>query len=161
VPKQDIEVAQRDLDATLHDLKTARQEFGMELAAVEVRTRRAGGGITGTSTDREKPTKLDGSVSWAVFHSQLKVVANHELTSGEKATHLLVVLEGKAAGVLVSQPERHTKTSSLWRVVTETTSWQPPTGTNSKPAPSSMASQHRRLQQLLTSWRNGPLLGYL
>jgi hypothetical protein len=51
-----------------------------------------------------KPSKLDGSASWA-FHRQFEAVADHiTWTSSENTVHLLAVLQGQAAEVPDSVP---------------------------------------------------------
>jgi hypothetical protein len=46
----------------------------MQLAAVEARTKRGGGGNAGTRTDRVKPPKFDRSTPWAPFNHQFESV---------------------------------------------------------------------------------------
>jgi hypothetical protein len=41
-----------------------------QLAALQVKMRRAAGGNAGTNTDKVKPPKFDGSTSWVVFQRQ-------------------------------------------------------------------------------------------
>jgi hypothetical protein len=87
-----------DLEATQRDLET-------HLAALETRTRRAGGSSAGTNADKVKPPKFDGSTSWVVFRRQFDAAAIHnDWTPREKAGHLLSVLQGQAADVLHSVP---------------------------------------------------------
>jgi DNA repair exonuclease SbcCD ATPase subunit len=96
--RQDVEATRRDLEATQRDLET-------HLEDLEARTRRAGGSSAGANADKVKPPKFDGSTSWAVFHRQFDAAAAHnDLTSREKAAHLLSVLQGQAADVLHSVP---------------------------------------------------------
>jgi hypothetical protein len=96
--RQDVEATRRDLEATQRDLET-------HLAALEARTRRAGGGNAGANADKVKPPKFDGSTSWVVFHRQFDSAAIHnDWTPREKAAHLLSVLQGQAADVLHSVP---------------------------------------------------------
>jgi hypothetical protein len=61
--RQDVEATRRDLEATQRDLET-------QLAALQVKTRRAGAGNAGTNTDKVKPPKFDGSTSWVMFQRQ-------------------------------------------------------------------------------------------
>jgi hypothetical protein len=69
---QDIlEATWRDLEATRHELKTW-------MVAVDTQTRHSGGGNAATSTDSVKTLKLDGSMSWVVFHHQLEAKAKTE-----------------------------------------------------------------------------------
>jgi hypothetical protein len=68
------------------NLEAAHRELETWLAAVEGQTRHVGSGNIGTSADRLKPLKFDGSMSSAVFHCQLKAVAGHnKWASSEKA----------------------------------------------------------------------------
>jgi hypothetical protein len=93
-----IEATRQDLEATQRDLET-------QLAALEVRTRRAGGGNAGANADKVKPPKLDGSTSWAVFYRQFEAAAIHnDWTPREKAAHILSVLQGQAADIQHSVP---------------------------------------------------------
>jgi hypothetical protein len=84
---------------------------------MEARATSGGCVIAGTSEDRVKPPKFDGSASWEVFHRQFEAAADHKWTSCEKVAHLLTLLQGQAADGVHSAPaERHTRTSSgLWR----------------------------------------------
>jgi hypothetical protein len=55
----------------------------------------------GTSRDRVKPPKFDGSTSRAVFHHQFRAMDIHnDWTSCEKAMHLLTTLQEQAADIL-------------------------------------------------------------
>jgi hypothetical protein len=75
------------------------------LAALEARTRRAGGSSAGANADKVKPPKFDGSTSWVVFHRQFEAAAIHnDWTQREKSAHLLSILQGQAADVLHSVP---------------------------------------------------------
>ena len=79
-------------------IEATRRELEAQLAAVDVRSRRAGGGGQGAHSTTVKPQKFDGSTSWAVFHRQFEAAAvQNNWTSNEKAAHLLSVLQGKAA----------------------------------------------------------------
>jgi hypothetical protein len=49
--------------------------------------------IGGTSADRVKPSKFDGSTSWAVFRLQFEAAVDHKWTSCEKEANLLAVLQ--------------------------------------------------------------------
>jgi uncharacterized protein YfcZ (UPF0381/DUF406 family) len=96
--RQDFEATRRDLEATQRDLET-------QMAALEERTRRAGGSSAGTNADKVKPPKFDGSTSWVVFQRQFVAASIHnDWTPREKAAHLLSVLQGQAADVLRSVP---------------------------------------------------------
>jgi hypothetical protein len=96
--RQDVEATRRDLEATQRDLET-------QLAALQVKTRRAGGSSAGTNADKVKPPKFDGSTSWIVFQRQFGAAAIHnDWTPGEKSAHLLSVLQGQAAHILHSIP---------------------------------------------------------
>jgi hypothetical protein len=87
------------------NIEATRQDFETQLAALEARTRRAGGGSTGANADKVKPPKFDRSTSWVVFHRQFVAAAIHNVwTPREKAAHLLSVLQGQAADVLHSVP---------------------------------------------------------
>jgi hypothetical protein len=91
--RQDVEATRRELEATQRDLET-------QLAALEARTRRAGGGSAGANADKVKPPTFDGSTSWVVFHRQFEAAAIHnDWTPREKAAHLSV-LQGQAADLL-------------------------------------------------------------
>jgi hypothetical protein len=61
----------RNIEATRQDLET-------HLAALEARTRRAGGGNAGANADKVKPPKFYGSTSWVVFHRQFEAAALHK-----------------------------------------------------------------------------------
>jgi DNA repair exonuclease SbcCD ATPase subunit len=79
--RQAVEATRRDLEATQRDLET-------HLAALEARTRRAGGSSAGANTDKVKPPKFDGSTSWVVFQRQFEAAAIHnDWTPREKAAH--------------------------------------------------------------------------
>jgi hypothetical protein len=87
------------------NIEATRQDFETQIAALEVRTRRAGGGNAGANADKVKPPKFDGFTSWVVFHRQFDDAAiNMDWTPRQKATHLLSVLQGQAADVLHSVP---------------------------------------------------------
>jgi hypothetical protein len=75
--RQDVEATRRDLEATRHDLEDTRRDLETQLAAVETRTRRAGGGNKGANADKAKPPRFDGSTSWAVSYRQLEAAAIH------------------------------------------------------------------------------------
>lgn len=92
--RRNIGVARQDiLEATRRDLKATLREFKSELAALQTRTARVGGMIGGTSADRVKPSKFDGSTSWAVFRLQFEAAVDHKWTSCEKEANLLAVLQ--------------------------------------------------------------------
>jgi regulator of PEP synthase PpsR (kinase-PPPase family) len=76
----EMQVTQQDTEATRHNLKATHQEFKTQLVAVDSRTRHGGDGNAGTNTDKVKPLKFHGSMSWVVFHHQFEVVANHKWT---------------------------------------------------------------------------------
>jgi hypothetical protein len=96
--RQDVETTRRDLEATQRDLET-------QMAALEARTKRAGGGSAGANVDKVKPPKFDGSTSWVVFHRQFDAAAIHnDWTPREKAAHLLSVLQSQAADILHRVP---------------------------------------------------------
>jgi hypothetical protein len=123
-------------------------------------TTRGGGGNTGTSTDRVKPLKFDGSASLAVFHRQFEAAADHKkFTSKEKAAYLIAVLQRQAADVLQCPSRigvwghRRGSEAPLWRQPAE--SGLP--GATQKPESSWSASHFKRLQQPSTSWHTGPL----
>jgi hypothetical protein len=50
------------------------------------------------------PPKCDGSVSWTVFHRQFEALADQEGWAGREVTHLLAILQGQAADILLSAP---------------------------------------------------------
>jgi hypothetical protein len=75
------------------------------LAALEARTGRAVGSSAGVNADKVKPPKFDRSTSWVVFHRRFEAAATYNVcTTGEKAAHLLTVLQVQAADVLHSVP---------------------------------------------------------
>jgi hypothetical protein len=85
---------------TQHDLEATSREFETQMAVAEARMRCRGGSKAGTSTDRVKPLKFDGSTSREVFHHQFRAMANHnDWTSCERAMHLFTILQGQAANV--------------------------------------------------------------
>jgi predicted phage gp36 major capsid-like protein len=106
VARQDMEVTRDILKATPHDLEATRREFESQLAAVEARTTRGGGGNVGTRAERVKPLKFDGSASWAVFryHSMPRPI-----TSGHRARRTLIYSpysrEKLLTPYILSQPE--------------------------------------------------------
>jgi len=55
--------------------RSLREEFEAQLAAVEARSRRAGGSGPAASTTTVKPPKFDSATSWAVFHRQFEAAA--------------------------------------------------------------------------------------
>jgi hypothetical protein len=60
-----------------------------------------GGVVACNSAERVKPTKLDGSASWAVFHRKFEAAADHnKWKSCEKSEHLLAVLHEQGSEVL-------------------------------------------------------------
>jgi len=86
-------------------IEATRRELEAQLAAVDVRSRRAGGGGQGAHSTTVKPPKFDGATFWAVFHRQFEAAAvQNNWTSNEKAAHLLSVLQGKAADILHTVP---------------------------------------------------------
>jgi len=89
--------------------RSLREKFEAQLAAVEARSRRAGGGGPGAGTTTVKPPKFEGATSWAVFHRQFEAAAvqNNWMLS-EKAAHLLSVLHDKAADILHTVPAKAT-----------------------------------------------------
>jgi hypothetical protein len=101
-----VEQQTRNLREDLsRNIEATRQDFETQLAALEARTRLAGGSSAGANTDKIKPPKFDGSISWVVFHRQFDAAAIHNnLTPRKKAVHLLSVLQGQAADVLHSVP---------------------------------------------------------
>jgi hypothetical protein len=97
--RPDIGVAQRDVT------QPGSCTFGVEmwLVAMEGKKRRGGSGNAGTSADRVRPPKFDGSTSWTAFHCQFEAVASHnKWTSCEKAMHLLAILQRQVANILHS-----------------------------------------------------------
>jgi len=50
-----------------------------QLAVVEARTRRAGGGDPRTNNTTMKAPKFDGATSWAVYHRQSDAAAAHQM----------------------------------------------------------------------------------
>jgi hypothetical protein len=101
-----VEQQTRNLRENLvRNIEATRQDFETQLAALEARTRRAGGSSAGVNDDKVKPPKFDGSTSWVVLHRQFDAAATHnDWTPREKAAHLLSVLQGQAADVLHSVP---------------------------------------------------------
>lgn len=70
-------------------------------------------GKVGTSAGQLKPSKLDGTTSWAVCQRQFKVEADHnDWIPSEKAVQLLSVLKRQDTDVLVSLPKLRTRKSS-------------------------------------------------
>ena len=64
-----------------------------------------GGGGQGAHSTTVKAPKFDGATFWAVFHRQFEVAAvQSNWTSNERAAHLLIVLQGKAADILHTVP---------------------------------------------------------
>jgi hypothetical protein len=73
-----VEQQSRNLREELSkNIEATRQDFETQLAALESRTGRAGGGSAGANADKVKPPKFDGSTSWVVFHCQFEAEANH------------------------------------------------------------------------------------
>jgi hypothetical protein len=102
---RNIEATRQDVEATRRNLEATQRDLGVQLAALQDRTRRAGGSSAGTNADKVKPPKFDGSTSWVVFQRQFEAAAVHNVwTPGEKAAHLLSVLQGQAAQILHSVP---------------------------------------------------------
>ena len=86
-------------------IETTRRELEAQLAAVDVPSRRVGGGGPGTHSTTVKPPKSDGATTWAVFHRYFESAAvQNNWTSNENAAHLLSVLQGKAADILHTVP---------------------------------------------------------
>jgi hypothetical protein len=76
---------------------------------VEARTRRADGCDLWANNTTEKPPKIDGATSWAVYHLQFEAAAvQNNWTPNEKAAHLLSVLQGEAAGSVHTVPAEAT-----------------------------------------------------
>jgi len=50
--------------------RNLREEFEAQIAAVEARSRHAGGGGPGARIAIVKLPKFDGATSWTVFHGQ-------------------------------------------------------------------------------------------
>jgi hypothetical protein len=92
-------VVRQEIETTRRDLEVTWREFESQLAAVEAWKRRGSGNV-GTSSDRLKPQKFDGSQSWAVFHRQFEAAADDKWKSCKKAAHLLAVLQGQVSDVL-------------------------------------------------------------
>jgi hypothetical protein len=85
------------------------RELEAQLAAVEARIRRAGGGGPRAHTTRVRQPKFDGATSWAVFHRQFETLAvQNNWMPNEKAAHLLSVLQGKAADIFHTVPAKAT-----------------------------------------------------
>jgi hypothetical protein len=102
---RNIEATSQNVEAMRHDLEETRRDLETQQAALEARTRRAGGGNAGANADKVKPSQFDGSTSWAVFHRQFEAAAIHnDWTPREKTAHLLRVLQGQAADILHSVP---------------------------------------------------------
>jgi hypothetical protein len=109
----------RNIEVT-RDLET-------QLVALQVQTRHADGSSAGTNADKVKHPKFDGSTSWVVFQRQFDAAAIHnDWTPGEKANHLLSVLQGRAAHILHSIPAEASYEDIVGRCETdsETTSWR-------------------------------------
>jgi hypothetical protein len=69
-----VEQQTRNLREDLsRNIKATRQDFETQLAALEARTKRAGGGSAGANADKVKAPKFDGSTSWVVFIVSLKL----------------------------------------------------------------------------------------
>jgi hypothetical protein len=87
------------------DIEDTRREFETQLAAVETRTRRAGGSGPGANTSTAKPRKFEGVTSWTVFHRQFDAATvQNNWTPNEKVSYLLSVLQGQAANILHTVP---------------------------------------------------------
>jgi DNA repair exonuclease SbcCD ATPase subunit len=81
--------------------RNLREEFEAQLAALDARSRRAGGGGAGANSTTVKPPKFVGETSWTVFHRQLEAEAvKNNWTPNEKAAHLLSELQRKSADIL-------------------------------------------------------------
>jgi hypothetical protein len=72
---KNIEATRQDVEATRRDLEATQRDLGMQLAALQVQMRRAGGSSAGTNADKVKPPKFDGSTSWIVFQRQFDAAA--------------------------------------------------------------------------------------
>jgi hypothetical protein len=78
---QDVEVTRRNLEDT-------RRDFEAQLAAVEARTKHAGGGSAGANADKAKPLKIDSSTCWPVLHHQFKLLLS--ITTGRRERSVLI-----------------------------------------------------------------------
>jgi hypothetical protein len=102
---RNIEATRQDVEATRRDLEATQRDLATQLADLQVQTRREGGSSAGTNADKVKPPKFDGSTSWVVLQRQFEAAAIHnDWTPGEKAAHLLNVLQGQTAHILHSIP---------------------------------------------------------
>jgi hypothetical protein len=82
---RNFEATRQDVEATRRNLEATQQDLGTQLAALQVQTRRAVGSSAGTSADKVKPPKFDGSTSWIVFQRQFDAAATHnDWAPGEK-----------------------------------------------------------------------------
>jgi hypothetical protein len=91
------------------DTEATRRELKAKLAAVETRTRRAGGSGPGTKMSTVKPPKFDGTTSWAVFYRQFEAASVlNNWQPNEKAPHHLSVLQGQAADIVRTVPAKAT-----------------------------------------------------
>jgi hypothetical protein len=86
------------------NIEATRRGFETHLDDLEARTIRAGGNSAGANADRVKPPTFDGSTSWVVFRQFAAAAVHNDWTPGEKAAHLLSVLQGQAAHILHSVP---------------------------------------------------------
>jgi hypothetical protein len=87
------------------DIEATRREHEAQLAVVEARNRREGGGYPGANITTVKPPKFDGATSWAVYHRHFEAAAiQNKWTPNEKAAHLLSVLQGQAADFVHTMP---------------------------------------------------------
>jgi hypothetical protein len=79
----------------------------MRLVTVEARTRRGSGGNVGTSVG-----KIEPPASWILVLGSIPppVCGRGKSRTRDMAVHLLAELQEQDADILVSQPERHTKT---------------------------------------------------
>jgi hypothetical protein len=108
---------------------------------------------------------IDGSMSWTVFHCQLKAVAEHSnWTAWEEATYLPTVLQGQTTYVLYLQcPSMSSIQSSLRHSMTivGTTNWMWHRVPNWKPRCSWAESHCKNWLLQLSGWHTMPLVDYL
>jgi hypothetical protein len=131
--------------------------------AVEARKKRGGGGNIGTSADKVKPPKFDGSTSWAVFHRQFEAATNHnDWTSHEKAAHLLAVLQRQAADILHSIPAGATYKDIVGVLKGRYGEHQLAAACRAQlKARIQLSSESQQFAVPLSNWRSGPLSDYL
>jgi hypothetical protein len=83
-------------------VEATRREFGTWLVEVEAQVGYKCIRNTATRADKIKPPRFDGSMS-VIFSLPIKaIVGAQQLTDWEKATHLMVALQGYAVNVLQS-----------------------------------------------------------